>query len=628
MYSVKCGVWRAISQSGYVWKAYKQKLVDIKLHASKRENMVDQVWFEMADIRRRKLNNSVWVPLRSALTDESHIKYGYVGYKEEFFGSGCIAVPNDMRDHADKLEWTDIGINHHHSGLVENDQYIPSDLYIDYSSELIGLHLVLDQYFNSHDVYEWHLHQDIVVTLGLKREDDLWVCPNEDYIEVARLKRKNDGSPCILDIRSQFLKDYLCVRDYGLYVTSFRSREAVVDDASFINWPDKSHAVSENGDRWEGRVTEIHEGGELFGGKMSVFHMARTDVDESDDIPDISSPPTGDNVTSNSWERSYEGRKLFRVFGELWRNEWVEPAKLSTRIRGDKTSASVYFIINEEGTQECGSSLIKSKRWLWFKPDVIMALYHRRGGALGWHTQNTGYVGCSPDNNVHFGVNDIGLVNVYAKDVGLLPEWQQQIWAGYNVSPEGGVSGELLASQVRANPASTQAPEEFLKIGVEQINKYAQKNINITLFRMHESVPDLLKKTHRFRAIDEAGLYALAKDITRLIVDNLDAAAMHTVVSPTEKTKWGSLKSLEKLLASKIDSEKARSMISSLVGIYELRHADAHLPSSKIEEAFDLLNIDRKLPFVHQGHKMLYSCVNSIYGVVEVMRKWNDLGSQ
>ena len=39
---------------------------------------------------------------------------------------------------------------------------------------------------------------------------------------------------------------------------------------------------------------------------------------------------------------------------------------------------------------------------------------------------------------MHFGVNALGFVNVFAKDIGFLREWEQQIWAGFNVGPEGG----------------------------------------------------------------------------------------------------------------------------------------------------------------------------------------------
>jgi hypothetical protein len=134
-------------------------------------------------------------------------------------------------------------------------------------------------------------------------------------------------------------------------------------------------------------VVDIHEGGHPYGEKIAVFHAARTDVDESDDIPDISGVPTDKNIKSNLWEKSFEGKKLFMVMGSLWRNEWVEPAKTSPRIRRDALPSSVFFIVDEQGNKETKETLADSGRWLWFKPDVIMALAHRRGGSLAWYTR-------------------------------------------------------------------------------------------------------------------------------------------------------------------------------------------------------------------------------------------------
>jgi hypothetical protein len=37
--------------------------------------------------------------------------YGYKGYKEDFFATGCIAVPTDKKAFAEKLDWTDVGIS-------------------------------------------------------------------------------------------------------------------------------------------------------------------------------------------------------------------------------------------------------------------------------------------------------------------------------------------------------------------------------------------------------------------------------------------------------------------------------------------------------------------------------------
>lgn len=586
---------------------------------------MNQDWFEMGDIHHRQMKNSVWVPLRSVQILRKSGRYGYLGYCEEFSGSGTLAVPLAHKSNAEKLDWTDVGIGHIHSGYHEGGKYVPADVYEDRGGQFAGLYLVLAQHLNSNDVNEWHLHQDFVITMGLKREADEWVCPGEGYIQIARLRRDDAGKPVLLEVRAEHLKDYLCARGMGLYVTSYHSRTTVVEDASFVDWKDGSKKSIERTHRWEGRVMAIHEGGGRYGEKMAVIHSSRTDVDGTEDIPSISGIPTDQNIASSSWEREFHGRKLFMVEGELWRNEWIDPAPVSPRIKDDELPPSVFFIVDEQGNKESRKNLSDGGRWLWFKPEAIMALAHRRGGALKWYTRDTGSVRCSPDHWVHFGINRLGLVNVYAKDVALLPEWQQQIWAGHNVNPEGGVSEELLASQVKAQPAGTQAPEQFLKQGIELVNALGREKLSISIFSDHEFVEELLKRTHRFRAVDDEGLYALAKDVTRVITDNLNIAAIQSFVSPPKGTKWRSLKSLENLIASKIDDDKARSMLSALVGAYELRLADAHLPSSEIEEAFALLNVDRSSPTIFQGYQLLSSCVSSLYGIAEILRRWDEL---
>ena len=582
---------------------------------------MDQEWFEMQDIRKKNFSKSVWIPLRAIYELDKQGNYGYGGYKEDFFGCGSIAVPTTNIASAKKLGWSDVGIDEH-SSYFENSKYCPADIHEIYGESFVGLRLVIDQRAYDDEPSIWHLNQDFVIALGLRREGNSWVCPKDGYTEVARLKVTNKNKPLLLEVKAQYLKDYLCAREMSLYMTQYYSRDAIFKDSDFITWPDGNSTDEKDSDNWEGRVMPIHEGGHPFGEKMAVFHVARTDIEEGDDVPDISGMPTDENTKGDYWEREFEGRKLYRIMGELWRNEIIEPGKTSPRVRGDKVASTEFYIIDAEGTKVCGNELINSGKWLWFKPDVIMALCHRRGGSLTFYTEQTGKVGGSYGYGVHFGVNDLGLVNVYAKDVGMLPDWQQQIWAGYNIAPEGGVSSELLASQVRAQPSNTQAPEEFLPRVFQEINRLSFEKLGINLFKHHDEIPELLIKTHRFRAVDKSSFYALAKYLARLIADSLDADAMQSIVAPPKKTKWGSLKSLENLLASKYDRDLIRKMTASLVGVYELRHADAHLPSSKIEDAFKLIDLDREAPFIHQGHQMLHQVVSSLYDVLEALKKW------
>lgn len=583
---------------------------------------MDQLWFEMIDIRRKNLNRSVWLPLR-AQKSEARGRNGYIGYIEDFFGCSSLIVPIDNKDATAGLELHEI--NYSNSGYFQDEKYTASDVHLGNEGDPIGMHLVLELKTNQDELAEWHLHQDFVATLRLKREGDIWISPNEGYIQVARLTKDSDGVPILLEVRAEHLKDYLCARNMRLFIVSYCNRVAVVDDASFIVWENGTHSENSENERWEGRVSEIHEGGFPFGRKGVVFHIARTDANEAEDIPDISDNPNNTNTKSSSWEFGFRGRKLLSIRGDLWRSDWIDPGQVSTRIKGDKTEPTIFFIVNEQGKKESSSTLAKQRKWLWFKPDVIMALAHRRGGGITWYTKDTGSVHCSPDYEVQFGMNNLGLINVYAKDIAMLPEWQEQIWVGYNISPEGGVSTELLASQVKAEPPNTQAPEKYLKIRIETVNAIAREKLNISLFREHEILPELLEKSHRFRAIDDTGLFALAKDVTRLTADSLDAIAMQSIVSPPPSTKWGSLKSLENLLGSKVIPDKARSITGALVGAYELRLADAHLPGEKVSEAYSLLGIDRSLPTVIQGYQLLHACVSSLYQVIEVLKNWDKV---
>lgn len=151
---------------------------------------------------------------------------------------------------------------------------------------------------------------------------------------------------------------------------------------------------------------------------------------------------------TSTFER--RGDKAYRAEGELWREEWIEPADRSVKVRGDRASEEYFYSVGAAGERLPASALNNEDvgRYLWFRPSVIEALLEHRGSALQWYTRQTGQVRCSPDYRTHFGINRQGFVNVYAYDVAKLPQWQQRIWSGHNATPEGPVSSELLDSQM------------------------------------------------------------------------------------------------------------------------------------------------------------------------------------
>jgi len=579
---------------------------------------MDQTWFEMSDIRRSSLATSVWIPLRASHTIERIGKYGYPGFKENFLGAGSLAVPLASQADAMNLSWDSIGIRHNHSGVIEDGKYVPADVYEDYRGKIKGIHLVLDQRSADGAPGIWHLHQDLLTTLSLRREGAVWVRPEEDYLEVARLVASPSGGNARLEIRASHLGDYLNARGMGLVVASYRQRTEVVEHAGNISWPEGNVEEKTEHERWTGRVTEIHEGGEIFGATWAVLHVARTDVNPEDDVPILPHPTEG-KFKSRSWTGQREGTKLYRVDGELWRTEWIGPSQSSPIIRGDKFPSVTFFAIDAAGTRVSSDDLVDSGRWLWFSPSVMPALLERRGASLKWYTRDTGGAVSADGHSVHFGLNSIGLVTVYAKDVALLPEWQRRIWAAHNTNPDGKVSEELQAAQVDAEPAHTQAPESFLELGLSRLQELSKAKLGIGALREHTSVKDLLPRIHRFRANDRAGLFALAKDLARVTADDLDVKALQSVVAPPKDEKWGSLKSLEGVLASRVGAEKARQVVGPLVGVYELRLADAHLPTGDIEQAMRLAHVDDGASPILQGFQLLRAAVGALYAICEIV---------
>lgn len=579
----------------------------------------DRAWFEMPDHRRRVLDSAAWIPLRAAQTLHSEGRYGYWGHSEEFFGAGSIAVPLEHRDAAETLGWMDVGIRFSQRPYVEDGQFVSADQYLDRNGGFVGIHLVLEQEISGPHPREWIVHPDLVLGFRLLREDDMWLAPDEGYEKVIELLRSPEGRPLRLSIRTEYLKDYLAARQMALYVTSYRNRREIGTETGYV-WSEGEVQANAKGLRWEGHIAEIHEGGMPFGGKTAIVHVAHADFDAEQDVPVLPHPTEG-KFDSESHVLSDQGKKLIVVTGELWREEWVEPGETSPRIRQDPVPSTATFIIDGAGTRRSGDDLQDVGRWLWFRPDVVPAIAHRRGGTLKWYTRDTGGVGCIPSSPVHFGVNRLGLVNIYAKVIAILPDWQQRIWAAFNVAPDGGIAEELQAAQIRGRPAETQAPEAYLRPGLELVAESSTQTYGVSFVRSHSDVLQIASRCHRFRAVDRPGLFALAKDLARLTADLFDAEALKAQLGLPSTEKLGSIKAMERVVALSVGVKDARDIMGPVVGIYEMRLGDAHLPKKEQGEALQLAGVDENQPLVNQGYQLVHACVRALYRISEAIQR-------
>ena len=589
----------------------------------------DPEWHLMRDIRRRTIAGAVWIPLRQSETIRHEGENGKVGEIEEVACSNSVAFFPQHRGLAERLGWSELGLMHDAMPYAFRDgRYKPVESYWHHEKIVAGVELIFIQRFNGDHDTRWIINPDLTIALGLMEEGDSWVCVDEGYAEVIRSRRDATDRIVAIEIKADFLRDYLAARGLSLRVAQYRQRMAIVADAAHIPWLEEPIREGEQPHRFQAEVFEVDASGDLFGDSIAVFETWRTDADNDEDVPEFG-PETSENTGGRSFSFTRAGQKAYRVEGELWREEWIEPASKSVRIRGDKPDEEFFYVVDASGKRVPGSDL-KSEdvgKYLWFKPTVIKDLLSYRGAGLGWYTGQTGSVRCSPDYETHFGINRVGLINVYAYDVAKLPHWQQRIWSGHNASPDGQVSSELLDSQQRCCPADTVAPEQNLNHSYASLNEKFAERFGDPLFRGHESVSEILRQVHRFRGLDVAGVYALAKDIARLTADDIDVMALKTIVVSPEKEKWGSLRHLQKALETIVDSDTAKKALTALVGIYELRLADAHLPKSDLDKAYGLIGISQEATPLEQAFGVIGSADSSLSAILAVVEKVPPRGS-
>jgi hypothetical protein len=578
-------------------------------------------WLEMKQIRKRRIADAVWVPLHAVETIRTEGQYGYPGYLDEFFGLGSVAVSLTARDAAKTLSWHEIGIIHDQRIWATKEFYKPAEVYQYNETASLGIELAMIQSLGRAEPAQWHLNQDLVFALGLLRDGDCWVRPSEDYVIVARLRRDAKGEPVAVEIKNEYLRDYLCARGCLLKISWYRARKMIVAD------PEETGSLKQQqdemgGERFELRIYPVLEGGGVEG-TFEVLHVARTDVDEEEDVP-VPGPETNDNVEVKSWRGERKGKTYLMVEGELWRDEEIEPAACSPRVRRDPMPTGISYIVDAQGAKMTSEELDDQDkaRWLWFKPSVILELLKHKGTRFDWYTQETGGIGCGPSSLTHFGLNAEGLITVYAYEIAKLDLWQQRIWSGYNVAPEGRVSQELLSAQIRGAPADTKAPERVFGELLSRLDPLFVAATGSPLFRLNAGTGKQHSTVHRFRALEQGGIFALAKDIMRLLADRIDIVPLQKVAPPPPHEKWGSLKSLEKYLATIVAPEEAREITGPLFGAYELRLADAHLAANDLAGSFKLAGIDPQTPSIAQGFSLINNVTRAIWKAGDTVHKY------
>jgi hypothetical protein len=581
---------------------------------------MNQDWILQKKETRRTFANATWVPLRASINDEQgQVEVTEIGYVSEFFGCGSVAFPPEHREVADQLGWSQVGIGHSAKPYAyEDGHYSSIDQYQINDKEPIGIELVFEHHQPVVGGTLWILNPDLVVALGLIKEGNNWVRPEEDFAVVARELLDDKGNHRQIEIKREFLIDYLAARNLSLRLSYYRQRVEII--ASLEGSPYENLAnrkEQRDGGQFELLIRSLND---VYGGSWASFRVWRTDVDEEDDAP-VMGPESDHNTASESSKGHRSGYEGVRVEGEFWRDEWIEHQGQSVRVRGDEDQNLPQFIVETDGTRMASVDLDSEDigRWLWFRSSIVSDLLDHRGFSLEWYTAETGGIHSTSGNRTHFGINSSDLITVYAYDVARLASWEQHIWAAHNVVPDGKVSNELLAAQVRAQPASTNAVEDLLFKSMRMLEAGFRQEFSISLFKHDIDDVAVMQQVSRFASKDQASLLRLAKELIRVFSDRLNVRELRKISTHAEKEKLGSNKLLEDILAEKVGADKARDIFGVIAGAYEMRVGDAHPTGSEIGNSIKLAEIDQNSSFLRQGEQLISNFGRSVWWIGKLL---------
>lgn len=261
---------------------------------------------------------------------------------------------------------------------------------------------------------------------------------------------------------------------------------------------------------------------------------------------------------------------------------------------------------------------------LYFKPEVMNALLAIQEARIEWKEKYNGKISSSSDSPLDFFTNDTGLINAIAKDVAMLPPSEKHIWASHSYKLNDEIWEKVRQAQnkrvqLESRYGSKQAPETKLFNALESVNHVFRDKFDVVLFSGHDGLKSFTRKIHRFRAVDEDGLRALAKDVVKGSIKRMDKQNLLRALGENE-ADLEPLKIFEKFLVRHTGGNKQMAQLTELDNLGKM---GAHSSSSDIEICYTCLNIDRQNSYVTQGVNLLQSVAEAFESIDNDLEKYD-----
>jgi len=199
---------------------------------------------------------------------------------------------------------------------------------------VLGTYLVIQRcYFDGGD-YAVNIDQDLLLDLRLKQEGDKWVRPCEAYREVIRISRDKKGHVNLIEIKAEYLKDWLCARKQGLVLVCNLERRFLSQDGSeIIAKPEKKRV---GGGKFEAWNYGCDKAGNGVLGDWDVETCGYEDIDADEDVPVFDMSKNNRKMVSS--KRIVKAPEIITRMSmtRFTRTEWMMAAKRQRRMPLDK----------------------------------------------------------------------------------------------------------------------------------------------------------------------------------------------------------------------------------------------------------------------------------------------------
>jgi hypothetical protein len=235
--------------------------------------------------------------------------------------------------------------------------------------------------------------------------------------------------------------------------------------------------------------------------------------------------------------------------------------------------------------------------YLYFKPEVLLRYLRTPGFGVFFHMRNWGTVSFPNEGqSIDVGINSKGLVNAFAPDIAKRNIAEQAYWASYSSVPRGEVCEEMFQTRMQCKPPHSPGAVDLILKVRDELDKVFQEKFSFGIY--DEFNPEYLQKckisvgpvTNDFTETLE-----ITKILYKWLIESMNVESLRkSLDGKIDYDKdWKQIKLLEELLKiNGVDELLAKSLSDCLRGLNELRVADAHISTTKLEKAFSLMKID------------------------------------